>query len=172
MKRLFIVVILLSLLTPLAASAAGRGNVSMDLVHADLVSVLRTLTDRMGMNLVVDPSVKGEVTMTLRDVPPQKALNLVLAVAGYEYKALDHTIVVGSHDTLGRIDSMTLNRPHFVGPVKTMVITLEFARADSIAQTVKGLYPDLNVLTGPNNTIVLRGPSDELKEVHRLIKGD
>jgi type II secretory pathway component HofQ len=97
--------ILLSLAAPVAA--AGRppasSAVSLDFVHADLVYVLKVLAKSMHKNLVTDSSVKGTVTMDLRNVPADRAFKLVLAINNLECKSVGNILVVGSPETLSRI---------------------------------------------------------------------
>ena len=85
------------------ATKDTRPRVNFDFVHADLIYVLKLLARSMHMNLVTDNSVKGTVTMELRDVPAEGALQLVLKLNGYNAKVVDHTIVVGLAETLDKI---------------------------------------------------------------------
>lgn len=72
---------MLALLLSLAL-AASPGTFSLDLQDADIHSVLRFIADYADLNLVVDDSVKGTVTVHLRNVTWQDALAAVLASKG------------------------------------------------------------------------------------------
>ena len=52
--------------------------VSLDFEGADLRAVLRAFADISGLNIVVDPSVRGTVDVTVRDVPWDQALDAIL----------------------------------------------------------------------------------------------
>jgi type IV pilus assembly protein PilQ len=52
--------------------------VSLDLQGADLRAVLRSLAELSGLNMVIDPSVKGSVDIKLTDVPWDQAFEMVL----------------------------------------------------------------------------------------------
>ncbi|MCK6505758.1 hypothetical protein L6R53_20590 [Myxococcota bacterium] len=56
--------------------------ISLDLVDADLHSVLRLFSAHSGVGFVLDERVKGTVTMRLEDVPWDQALWAVLATHG------------------------------------------------------------------------------------------
>ena len=56
--------------------------ISLSLRDADLVEVLRSFAKMTDVNLVIDPSVKGTVTVELRDVPWDHALYVILKVNG------------------------------------------------------------------------------------------
>jgi len=48
----------------------------------ELVDALRMIGDKMGKNLVIDRNVSGRVTVFLKDVAPEKALDMILASNG------------------------------------------------------------------------------------------
>ncbi|QWR78031.1 AMIN domain-containing protein [Candidatus Magnetomonas plexicatena] len=52
--------------------------ISLDFVDADVVSVIRLISEVSGANIVLDHGVGGKITIKLRDLPWQKALDLVL----------------------------------------------------------------------------------------------
>ena len=51
---------------------------------ADIKDVLFFIGDAMGMNVVIDGDVSGRITLTLKDIPWDQALGLVLFRAGLE----------------------------------------------------------------------------------------
>lgn len=57
-------------------------TISLSLREADLVEVLRSLARLGGFNLVIDPSVKGTVTVELKDVRWELALAVILRTHG------------------------------------------------------------------------------------------
>lgn len=56
-----------------------RGQkISLDFQDADIVPIFRLLADISGYNIVVDPTVKGKLTMKLINVPWDQALEIIL----------------------------------------------------------------------------------------------
>lgn len=53
-------------------------KISLDFQDADIVPIFRLLADISGYNIVVDPNVKGKLTMKLINVPWDQALELIL----------------------------------------------------------------------------------------------
>ncbi len=53
-------------------------RISLDFQDADIVPIFRLLADVSGYNIVVDPGVKGKITMKLLNVPWDQALDLIL----------------------------------------------------------------------------------------------
>lgn len=150
----------------------GGHKVSLDFVGADLIYVLKILAKELNYNLVTDSSVKGSVTMSLKDVPPFGALSLILKIAGFDYKIIDHTIVVGQPDTLGRIQSDIFGKPPPVpGQMGILPIPLEHAKAASIADSLKSVYPDVTVtVQADQNFVVVQGPKKELLDIKEFVQ--
>ncbi|MFN7984549.1 MAG: secretin and TonB N-terminal domain-containing protein [Vicinamibacterales bacterium] len=79
-------------------STAGQkrnysGNpVSLDFQQADLRAVLRVFAEISGLNIVIDPAVKGTVDVALRDVPWDQALDIILRANKLGY-TVDGTVV-------------------------------------------------------------------------------
>lgn len=53
-------------------------RISLDFQDSDIVPIFRLLADISGYNVVVDPSVKGRLTMKLINVPWDQALEIIL----------------------------------------------------------------------------------------------
>ena len=67
-------------------------TVSLDFQGADLRAVLRTFAEISGLNIVIDPSINGTVDVSLREVPWDQALDVILKANKLGY-TLDGTIV-------------------------------------------------------------------------------
>ncbi|HEC97911.1 MAG TPA: type IV pilus secretin family protein [Nitrospirae bacterium] len=53
-------------------------KISLDFQDADIIPIFRLLADVSGYNVVVDPEVKGKITVKLINVPWDQALDLIL----------------------------------------------------------------------------------------------
>jgi type II secretory pathway component HofQ len=85
---------------PIVIGEASRRYVgepiSLDLKDADLRDVLLTFSRLARLNMVIDPDVRGSVTVRLENVPWDQALDVILKVNGLGY-VFEGTIVrVGS----------------------------------------------------------------------------
>ena len=70
---------------PEGAARFSGDPVTLDVKDADLAEVVRTLTSERGLSVVWPPALAGTVTATLRDVPWDEALHLVLASNGWDF---------------------------------------------------------------------------------------
>lgn len=68
--------------TPVAPPAASPANpsdiISLDLRDVDIRDFFRLIHEVSGLNVILDPSVRGTLTIALKDVPWEQALDIVL----------------------------------------------------------------------------------------------
>lgn len=142
--------------------------VSLDLVNADLIYVLKILAKELGMNIVTDPTVQGSVTMTLKNVPASGALNIVVKMSGYDYKRVDNTIVVGDPKLLATIPTNIMNVKK--GSEITQAIPLEHAKATDISSMVSSSYPDAKVQADPRGTaLIVSADPESMKAIRSFV---
>ena len=80
-----------------------RGEpISLDLEDADLVDVCLSFSKIAKANVVVDPGVKGSVTVRLKDVAWDQALDLILRMNGYAMTREPRIIRIGRPEALAR----------------------------------------------------------------------
>ena len=74
-----------------------RGEpISLDLKDADLRDVLLTFSKLARLNMVIDPDVRGSVTVRLENVPWDQALEVILKSNGLGYVLEGSMVRVGS----------------------------------------------------------------------------
>ena len=70
------------------------GFFSINFKNADLVDVIRLLSEQHGLNLVLGEEVTGKITLRLKEVPLEKALDLILKANGYTWFIDDNILLV------------------------------------------------------------------------------
>ncbi|MBN1522243.1 MAG: secretin and TonB N-terminal domain-containing protein, partial [Candidatus Aureabacteria bacterium] len=102
-----------------------EGYVTFDFKNADIRNVLRIFSHKTGINIVAGKEVSGTVTITLRDVPWEKALKLVLNINGYGYVRDGNVIKVLTLEQLAQ------------EPLETKVYTLNYAKPADVKATIE-----------------------------------
>jgi type II secretory pathway component HofQ len=69
--------------------------ISLDLKDADIRDVLLTFSKLARLNMVIDPDVRGSVTVRLENVPWDQALDVILKVNGLGYVLEGNIVRVG-----------------------------------------------------------------------------
>jgi len=161
---------------PPAAQPRYTGNpVSLDFQGADLRAVLRTFSEISGLNVVIDPSIRGTVDVALRDVPWDQALDIILRANKLGY-SVDGTIV--------RIAPMTVlaeeetqrrklaEEQALAGELKVLTRTLSYAKAEDLTKLLTATALSLRgtIQTDPRtNTIIINDLADRLERANSLL---
>jgi type IV pilus assembly protein PilQ len=78
----------------------GPRLISLDFKDADVVNLLRILAAESGRNIVIGEDVKGKVSISLRNVPWEQALETILESRGLSKVEKDGVIRIVSNDQL------------------------------------------------------------------------
>jgi type II secretory pathway component HofQ len=115
-------------------------RVTLDVVKADVHSVLRLLAEVGRVNLVVADEVQGTVTLRLRDVPWTQALEVVLASRGLGQERLGNVLRVAPLKQLeeeARTRAQLAQSREQVAPLRTWFIPVNYAKAADLLPHVK-----------------------------------
>jgi type IV pilus secretin PilQ/predicted competence protein len=149
--------------------------VSLDFQGADLRAVLRTFAEISGLNIVIDPTIQGTVDVSLRDVPWDQALDIILRANKLGY-VIDGTIVrvaplavLADEETQRRklADEQALS-----GELRVYTRSLSYARAEDLRPllTATVLSSRGSIQTDPRtNTIIINDLPDRLQRAGDLI---
>ena len=130
-----------------AAPALDR-PISLDADDANLPAVLRILAEKGDLNIVTGPGVSsGKITIHLKDVPVEQAVNLVVRAAGLAYERIGNSILVAEARALK--DETGLS---------SYTIALQYADATEVAAALRGLSDNIQVDRGGNRLIVVTSP--------------
>lgn len=150
--------------------------VTLDFVNADLVYVLKVLAKEMNRNIYVGPTVAGSVTVTLKNVPVEGAMALILQMQEnqYDYKILDYkTMVVAAPEKLAEVANDILDpskqKTREVPPdAIRMEYLLEQAPSAKVVDFLKGEYEAVEFTPHPTmNGFYARGSKEDLLQIKR-----
>ena len=117
----------------------GR-RMSLDVQGAEVQTVLRSLSEFSGKNIVASKEVKGVVTLRLRNVPWRHALDILLRAQGLGMTEQGQTIVVSNLETLRKeeMERRTAERAQEeLLPLQTRIVPVSYANADEMAKSVE-----------------------------------
>ena len=147
----------------------------MDFQNADLRAVLRVFAEISALNIVIDPSVRGEVNVALTEVPWDQAFDVILRANGLGYE-LDGTVVrIASIERLqeeAEARAVLARREAEAGELAVFTRTLSYARADDLVPLITGssLSSRGEVFTDPRtNTLIVRDLEDRLPALDVLL---
>lgn len=124
---------------PVRDDATGR-RMSLDVQGADVNTVLRSLSEFSGKNIVASKEVKGQVTMRLRNVPWRHALDILLRAQSLGMVEKGQTIVVSNIETLRKeeLERRTADRAQEeLLPLETRILPISYANSEEMAKAVE-----------------------------------
>ncbi|MFN3821648.1 MAG: secretin N-terminal domain-containing protein, partial [bacterium] len=126
-----------------------RTLVSIDAEDAYLPSVLSILAAKSGFNIVTGPGVSKEerITIHLRDVPIEEAMNLVVRAAGLSYDLVGNSFLIARAEKLR--EQVGLN---------SYVISLQYSDASEVAELLKDFNAKIQVDKSGNKLLVITTP--------------
>tara|TARA_B100001146_G_scaffold44702_1_gene38327 strand:+ start:328 stop:1935 length:1608 start_codon:yes stop_codon:yes gene_type:complete len=104
--------------------------VSINFKNADIVDVLRLITTQHGMNLVLGDEITGEVTLKLKDVSLEKAMNTILSVSGYSWFMEDDIVIV----------KVKTEQLQMGGELDTHIFPLSFLNASAVLPALDAVF--------------------------------
>ena len=119
----------------------GR-KIDLDFKDADIHNLLRLLADVGGVNIVVPDNVKANVTVRLRDVPWDQAMEVILASKGLWYRREGRLIRVADRAELEKEDEAEAARIRAAAESEAPepeVFRLGYAEADKVDDQLKPL---------------------------------
>ncbi|MCQ9205837.1 MAG: secretin and TonB N-terminal domain-containing protein [Omnitrophica bacterium] len=152
---------------------ALKQKVTLNYSNADLAQVLRTLSEGTDINIIAGPKVKGRVTVHLKDIPLETALNSILLSNGYTY--------VKENDILRVISLEEMKRSPMSATV-VKVFTLKYADANNVRQAISRFLSEYGSIqtfsrTTPGksakksraNILIIRDTSQVLANIEQII---
>src|SRR5512143_1731563 len=115
----------------------GR-RMSLDVQGAEIQTVLRSLAEFSGRNIVASKEVKGEVTLRVRNVPWRHALDILLKSQGLGMVERGNTILVSTLETLRKEEmerrlAAQRNVDELL-PLETRIVPISYANSDEMAK--------------------------------------
>jgi type IV pilus assembly protein PilQ len=110
--------------------------ISLDFQGVDLRAVLRTFAEITGLNLVIDPEVKGVVDVSLHEVPWDHALDIILRANQLDYTVEGTIVRIAPIETLrteGESRRKLAEEQALSGELMTVTKTLSYAKAADLA---------------------------------------
>jgi type IV pilus assembly protein PilQ len=149
--------------------------ISLDLKDADIKDVFRTISQLTQLNIVVDPEVRGTVTVQLEDVPWDQALDLILKQNGLGYVLENNIMRIATTAKLQaeQTDRARLSEARQAAePTRTVIKKLSYAKAEELTQTIKSVMSRRGdiVVDKRTNTMIIREIPTYLSGVLQLIE--
>ncbi|MBI4817626.1 MAG: type IV pilus secretin PilQ [Deltaproteobacteria bacterium] len=152
----------------------GR-RISLDLKDADVKNILRLLADVSKLNIVAADNVGGKVTLKLRNVPWDQALDIILQSKGLDKVRVGNIIRVAPIEMLEKEEQLRLARKEALEKLETTsvrLIPVNYASANEIMTQVRSLLSQrgrVNV-DARTNVLIVEDVQEVLIKAERLVR--
>ncbi|HYD76813.1 MAG TPA: type II secretion system secretin GspD [Ramlibacter sp.] len=154
----------------------AREPVTLNFVNAEIDAVARTMAAITGRNIVVDPRVKGTMSLsTERPVPPQTAFNQfvsTLRLSGYTVVESGGLLkVVPEADAKLQAGTVSIGSPPGGAQIVTQIFRLNHETANNLVPILRPLIsPNNTINVNPgNNSLVITDYADNLQRIGRIV---
>jgi type IV pilus assembly protein PilQ len=149
--------------------------ISVNLKDVDLRDFFRLIHEISGLNVVVDPAVKGNLTIVLDDVPWDQALDIVLKNNDLDKQLDGNVLRVAAKETLKKEAQQNRDLAKAQAEAADVVTTtrvLSYAKAASLVTTLKKFLSSRGdvLADARSNTLIIRDIPSVLPVLDNLIR--
>lgn len=153
-------------------------KLSLNFQNIDVRSVLQVIADFTGLNIITSDTVTGNITLRLKDVPWDQALDIIMQSKGLTQRKNGNVIVVAPTEEVAAKDKATLEASKQIEdlePLRTEVFTLKYMKADSLKLILTDEKQRIlskrgsAVLDPRTNTIFVQDLPKKLDEIRAMI---
>jgi type IV pilus secretin PilQ/predicted competence protein len=161
--------------TPPPAGRYSGEPISVNLKDVDLRDFFRLIHEISGLNVVVDPAVKGSLTIVLDDVPWDQALDIVLKNNDLDKQLDGNVLRIATKDTLKREADQNRELAKAQAEAADVVTTtrvLSYAKAEDLVPTMKKFLSSRGDILADSrsNTLIIRDVPNVLPVLDNLLR--
>jgi len=145
-------------------------------------AVLQLLAETSGRNIVVSDTVQGNVTLRLRNVPWDQALDIVMTTKGLDMRQNGNVIIVAPAEEIAARETADLEAKQAISelePLYSEFLQVNYAKASDLASLISGeggsggnaLLSDRGSIAVDDrtNTLLVQDTAERLQDIRRLV---
>ena len=153
-------------------------KLSLNFQNVDVRRLLQVIGEFTGMNMVVSDSVGGSITLILKDVPWDQALDIILQQKGLDMRKNGNVILIAPREEIATKEKLEFESKAQIGdlePLRTESYQLNYQKAEE----VKKLLTDTGqrmlskrgsaVVDARTNILFVQDTPSRLEDVRQLI---
>ncbi|HPU50571.1 MAG TPA: type IV pilus secretin PilQ [Burkholderiaceae bacterium] len=156
-----------------------RGDrLSLNFQNVDVRALLQVIADFTNLNIVTSDSVAGSLTLRLKDVPWDQALDIVLQSKALDMRKSGNVILIAPREELATKEKLELEARQQISeiePVRTEIFQLNYQKAEAIAKLLSDEKQRVlskrgsAVFDARTNKLFIQDTPSRLEEVRKLI---
>ena len=154
-------------------------KLSLNFQNVEVRAVLQVIADFTGLNIITSDTVGGNLTLRLKDVPWDQALDLILQSKGLDLRKTGNVVWIAPRDELATREKLALEAQQQITdlePTRTESFQLNYQKGPDLQKLLAD--PQQRVLSKRGsavvdprtNTIFVQDTPTRLEEVRKLIR--
>ena len=154
-------------------------RLSLNFQDIEVRSVLQLLADFTGLNMVVSDTVTGNVTLRLKNVPWDQAMDIILRTKGLSMRQTDNVVLIAPTQEITSWEKNELEAKKEIrdlAPLRSELIQINYAKAEDMAALLKQegnqlLTPERGNVTVDvrTNSLLVQDTGEKLEEIRELL---
>jgi len=145
----------------------GSAKVSLNFINADVRAVVKAIAQVAGVNIVFDPEVKGNVSISFKKpVYWKEALKAVLDPLGLTYEETGEYMRI--------LPKSKIIKQEILEPVKTFILPLNYADAVKLKKELEKLLGtdkrEVITVNKETNSLILKVTQSHYREILKIVK--
>ena len=143
-------------------------------------AVLQLLAETSGKNIVVSDTVQGNVTLRLRNVPWDQALDIVMTTKGLDMRQNGNVIIVAPATEIAARETADLEAQLAIAelePIYSEFLQVNYAKASDLMSLITGGNGGNSMMSGRGtigvddrtNTLLVQDTAERLQDVRRMV---
>lgn len=154
-------------------------KLSLNFQNVEVRAVLQVIADFTGLNIITSDTVAGNLTLRLKDVPWDQALDIILQSKGLDMRRTGNVVWIAPRDELATREKLALEAQQQISdlePTRTESFQLNYQRADAFAKMLSDekqriLSKRGSAVVDPRtNMVFVQDTPSRLEEVRKLIR--
>lgn len=160
---------------PVEWTGSGGRRITIDVVEADIRTVMRSIADVSGMNIVLPEDYETTVTARLRNIGWKDALSAILSTQDLvaTQQGYNTLRVVKRSDFYSEINQMAANQRERenLQDLNTEVFVIRYATAQDINGAIQSVLTDRGQISldSRTNSLIITDIQRKLNEIERLL---
>ena len=156
-----------------------RGDrLSLNFQNVDVRALLQVIADFTNLNIVTSDSVAGSLTLRLKDVPWDQALDIILQSKGLDMRKNGNVVLVAPREELATKEKLELEARQQIAevePLRTEIFQLNYQKAENAAKLLTDGKQSVLSKRGSamsdarTNKLFVQDTGSRLEEVRKLL---
>jgi type IV pilus assembly protein PilQ len=154
-------------------------KLSLNFQNVEVRAVLQVIADFTGLNIVTSDTVSGNLTLRLKDVPWDQALDIILQAKGLDARKTGNVVWIAPRDEIATKEKLALEAQQQISdlePLRTESFQLNYQKADAVQKLISDSSQKVlskrgsAVVDARTNTLFVQDTPTKLEEIRVLIK--